>query len=1124
MTTASAHRSVRLCALLILICAAALLLPWGRSALGAETDESPCMLTDEQRAAYEADGTLDARIAYQESLRNDRPSEGLISQAVERERAAQGIGAYAVPSNWSSGMASVGAAHVLGLRITFPDHQFEENDTLDALQSIIGPKTQNGAAPAGTSPFPYESLSAYYYRASYGKLSLTGEAFDYTAKYERDYYTNNPESLVAEALAALDESEDLSRFDANKDGKLDAVYVHFAGPDTGWGSVWWSNESTASDPTLYEDGSVRLWNMVLLAENSSNSWAARTIIHETGHVLGLPDYYSARSQTGQGSDRSGILTFDMMMQNMGDHNGYSKWLVGWLPEEKITRIVANEDGISVTRNGEVLEHHDAVDGDTPSVDATLGAYAGDDASETGGIVVVSNQDTGMFSSLYLIEYDRYAGNQSVRYLDAALTEHELPSGFRVFRVRGELTDDGSDYANSNLYGTVHSQLIELVDPDMDKAHTTGGIDYAPSAVGEDAYGCMLFEGSAITPQGYPSTNFFENASIGFTGLTIAAKDTGGETGTISVSYSDDSKPEISGELALAPTFEFFSNASVLTLRASTPILKATEEMQQAQLVIDGSTYMLPFTTVKGDTVSTECLLDPEALSPSSRCELVYPAGMFVLGKTGDETLLSPEVRIPLQADSSMAKIASAGLYANTAYESTIPSVSGVLSCPDGNLRFVQASGDKLTVHTIDRNNPGYLSSSTSIPVSEGGMDEVVKTLPLENNHMFVVARSKGYPSTTGLWIDLEAKAVTSKINLSGMDFWAFGARGSEIVVASRHYGDNPVGGTTLSLLSQNEDGSVSAKHAWTSSAEFVATQNHLLFSRISREGYAVETESIAAFSFDDLAQCIASVGTDSFESPYPEDLRPEEYADTVFHINMQRVLLSAAESSDGYAMVFSDILQDEESSSGSELLVSFGNDATKRAEVQLPLDNSSNSGVSIGRNGCIAVRSSISIGTAQGAQGLAKTAFYDSETLEAKQSLIAATTSIGSWTSDGSWIDIGRSITNTMNGAGSPLEDESNPMEGPLIHYVLTEPIDTPKTDSEHPQDPSTPPSVDEGQNQSTDPDASDAKSDEAAKRGSLEKQFAQTGDIGASLAILAVIAGGLALHAARTALRTVRK
>ena len=196
------------------------------------------------------------------------------------------------------------------------------------------------------------------------------------------------------------------------------------------------------------------------------------------------------------------------------------------------------------------------------------------------------------------------------------------------------------------------------------------------------------------------------------------------------------------------------------------------------------------------------------------------------------------------------------------------------------------------------------------------MDEIVKALPLENNRIFVVARSAGYPSTAGLWIDLDTKVVTSKIDLSGMDFSAFGAHGSEIVVASRHYGDNPVGGTILSLLSQNDDGSVSAKHAWTSSAEFVATQNHLLFSQVSREGYAVKTESIAAFSFDDLARHIASVGTDDFGSPFPEDLRPEEYADAVFRIDMQRVLLSAAESSGGYAMVFSGMLQDEESSPG----------------------------------------------------------------------------------------------------------------------------------------------------------------------------------------------------------------
>lgn len=206
-------------------------------------------------------------------------------------------------------MASVGNAHVLGLRISFPDYEFEQDDTLEAFQAIIGPTMQGGSAPIGTSTFPYENLSAYYYRASYGELSLTGEAFDYKAKHERDYYTNDPESLVAEALATLDESEDLSRFDANGDGRIDAVYVHFAGPHTGWGSTWWSNESTAADPTLYENGSVRLWNMVLLAGNSVDPWSARTIIHETGHVLGLPTITALRARrvrtlSDRGSSRS----------------------------------------------------------------------------------------------------------------------------------------------------------------------------------------------------------------------------------------------------------------------------------------------------------------------------------------------------------------------------------------------------------------------------------------------------------------------------------------------------------------------------------------------------------------------------------------------------------------------------------------------------------------------------------------------------------------------------------------------------------------------------------------------------------------------------------------------------
>ena len=287
------------------------------------------------------------------------------------------------------------------------------------------------------------NLHDYYLRASYGALTVTGEAFDYAAQHERDFYTANIGQLYKEALDHLEASGiDLARFDANGDGRIDAVYLHFAGGDTGWGSVWWSNERVLDVPdAVYADGTVRLWNAVALSNPCDQPWAAQTIIHETGHVLGLPDYYQYASQQGGSADRTGILTFDIMMQNQGDHNGFSKWMLGWLPDSKITRIFANETGIDVKRDGKVVQHVDATADGSSSVEAALEAFASNDIDETGGIVVVANQDASMFSSYYLLQYDRFAGNQSVRYEQDGQPA-ELPSGFRLFRVQADLGSGG----------------------------------------------------------------------------------------------------------------------------------------------------------------------------------------------------------------------------------------------------------------------------------------------------------------------------------------------------------------------------------------------------------------------------------------------------------------------------------------------------------------------------------------------------------------------------------------------------------------------------------------------------------------------------------------------------------
>lgn len=61
---------------------------------------------------------------------------------------------------------------------------------------------------------------------------------------------------------------------------------------------------------------------------------AHVIIHETGHRLGLTDYYSYGKQT-----YSPLGGKDRMDNNVFDHNPYSKRLLGWVPPNVVTGSV-----------------------------------------------------------------------------------------------------------------------------------------------------------------------------------------------------------------------------------------------------------------------------------------------------------------------------------------------------------------------------------------------------------------------------------------------------------------------------------------------------------------------------------------------------------------------------------------------------------------------------------------------------------------------------------------------------------------------------------------------------------------------------------------------------------------
>ena len=81
---------------------------------------------------------------------------------------------------------------------------------------------------------------------------------------------------------------------------------------------------------------------------------------------------------------------------------------------------------------------------------------------------------------------------------------------------------------------------------------------------------MLYAGDEVSPRGYPSTNFFENANVGFTGLTIAVTESRADGGTLNISYSNAGKPEPPDDFTLTPLFDSVSNTGTLSKRPRSP--------------------------------------------------------------------------------------------------------------------------------------------------------------------------------------------------------------------------------------------------------------------------------------------------------------------------------------------------------------------------------------------------------------------------------------------------------------------------------------------------------------------------------------------------------------------------
>jgi M6 family metalloprotease-like protein len=194
----------------------------------------------------------------------------------------------------------------------------------------------------------WQSLKSFYATSSYGALNLVGKVADaYTgaSTYNISYIqSNGPDNLINDAIANYEANNtDYLDYDSDKDGYLDGVMVIYNVKDYSaveslgdqfWAFTWsLGNKPNTSKPT----GNKCFWASYdfMYEQYGTSQVDAHTFIHETGHMLGLDDYYSYDSQHNL-TEIAPMGAIDMMDANIIDHNAFSKFALGWEDAQYVT--------------------------------------------------------------------------------------------------------------------------------------------------------------------------------------------------------------------------------------------------------------------------------------------------------------------------------------------------------------------------------------------------------------------------------------------------------------------------------------------------------------------------------------------------------------------------------------------------------------------------------------------------------------------------------------------------------------------------------------------------------------------------------------------------------------------
>ena len=510
-----------------------------------QTTQAHLPPTAEQLAELQATGKLEQSEDFASGLGNDRFSPDIVVGAQYRLKAA-GLKAQgytdeeirlllpqAIPPPNRRNLPTTGTPKTLTLLVDFADYraatQHPEISRPEIYNNIYGPGTQF----ARDNGKPYDSVSNYWNRASQGNLSIRGNVTNWAnlagnrstwgpsypltaTKSEILRYDNQANfDVVKAAMEANDADEDYAQYDNDGDGYIDAINVIWTGPTGAWATFWWGYRWNFfvddAATTTFDGKKVRNFTWQKLETRDNNrDYNPTTLIHETGHLLGLPDLYDYKPASGL---RGGVGGFDIMDGNRGNPNGFFRWMMDW-----ISPVVVGAGGLQ---------------------NYTLRASGDSAATGTQAVVIFPNASSSQFQEFFLVENRTRTGN------DGGLSS--LPAdGLAIWHVDSTLTPDGNDFAFRNTdepTATAH-KLVRLV-----QADDLDSIEINASALDAGDYWNLGDVFGSTRSQNYARTLTDVNVSnISADGLTMTA-----DIGFSSATVAPDLASTAAGFQGVLPT-------------------------------------------------------------------------------------------------------------------------------------------------------------------------------------------------------------------------------------------------------------------------------------------------------------------------------------------------------------------------------------------------------------------------------------------------------------------------------------------------------------------------------------------------------------------------------------------